>query len=599
MTLPNIWSPAPQSVASADVDGDGDIDLLSASQNDDKIAWYENNGSGGFSPHIVTTNTNGASAVSSADIDGDGDIDLLSASVFDDKVAWYENNGSGGFSQHVIPNTGDSPRSIASADVDTDGDMDVLVGWAGDDKVGWYENDGAGNFIEHIIATNADLVQSVSSADIDSDGDIDLLSASRRDIVWYENNGSEVFTGHVLSDTTFFASSISSADVDGDGDLDLLTASRNDPIAWFEQRANPVLTSPATVTTLQNTTGVVTLTATDQDGDTLIFGLTGGADQALFTLDATGQISFQSGQDFNNPNDANGDNRYEVEITVTDDEGGSVTQLIQVNVVKNLQTAIFECPDLARAGKSITCQISYNTSDDNAATTGLGLKLHYDSSKLGTPVIGSILQTNLLQQNNQPQADDNNLDGVSNTDRFINISWADSGVSWPGGALPTDLYEVELTLNADAAAGATTSLNFSAQPAIGLGYGFSYEPYNLTIAPDFSWDIDGDGSTRFTTDGILIMRYLFSFRGDQLIAGAVGDDATRTTAEEITQYLDDHIEILDTDLDGVARPLTDGLLVVRYLAELSGETLVNGAVGSDGTRTTAAAIEGYLAVFRD
>ena len=74
-----------------DWDGDGDIDVLSASRDDDKIAWYENDGSESFTAHNITTDADGARSVYAVDVDGDGDMDVLSASMNDDKIAWYEN----------------------------------------------------------------------------------------------------------------------------------------------------------------------------------------------------------------------------------------------------------------------------------------------------------------------------------------------------------------------------------------------------------------------------------------------------------------------------------------------------------------------------
>ncbi len=79
------------SVYAVDLDGDGDIDVLSASWSDDKIAWYENDGSESFTAHNITTSADGAHSVYAVDLDGDGDIDVLSASRNDDKIAWYEN----------------------------------------------------------------------------------------------------------------------------------------------------------------------------------------------------------------------------------------------------------------------------------------------------------------------------------------------------------------------------------------------------------------------------------------------------------------------------------------------------------------------------
>jgi len=82
------------SVYANDVDGDGDMDVLSASFNDDKIAWYEFfPGSGGFIFYPITTSAVRAVSVFAVDVDGDGDMDVLSASANDNKIAWYENDG--------------------------------------------------------------------------------------------------------------------------------------------------------------------------------------------------------------------------------------------------------------------------------------------------------------------------------------------------------------------------------------------------------------------------------------------------------------------------------------------------------------------------
>ncbi|KGL62450.1 FG-GAP-like repeat-containing protein [Polaribacter sp. Hel1_85] len=115
-------------VRAADLDGDGDIDVLSASTNDNRIAWYENDGAGNFGPQqIITTAVNYATAVSAADMDGDGDLDVLSASADDDRIAWYENDGAGNFGpQQTITTNANLIRKIYTADLDGDGDMDVF-----------------------------------------------------------------------------------------------------------------------------------------------------------------------------------------------------------------------------------------------------------------------------------------------------------------------------------------------------------------------------------------------------------------------------------------------------------------------------------------
>ncbi len=91
---------------------------------------------------MISTTANGAFSVFATDMDGDGDIDVLSASFFDDKIAWYESDGGSPptFTEHVISTAADGAESVFATDVDGDGDTDVLSASFIDDKVAWYEN---------------------------------------------------------------------------------------------------------------------------------------------------------------------------------------------------------------------------------------------------------------------------------------------------------------------------------------------------------------------------------------------------------------------------------------------------------------------------
>ena len=110
----------------------------------------------------------------------------------------------------------------------------------------------------------------------------------------------------------------------------------------------------------------------------------------------------------------------------------------------------------------------------------------------------------------------------------------------------------------------------------------------------FSFDVDENLEAQPLTDGLLVIRHLFGFSGDSLTSGAVSGEAGRDSSEAIAGYLTDAVSELDIDGDGESKPLTDGLLLIRYLFGFSGDSLVSGAIGTDATRDTAEAVEAYI-----
>lgn len=281
-------------VSAADVDGDGDTDVLSASSTDGKIAWYPNTGGGAFGPqqiinplapmayfvvaadfdqdqdvdvlydawdmnaiiwqenldglgtfgpvNIISDLAEGASSVFAADLDGDGDMDALASAAVGNQITWHKNlDGAGTFSAPIVISTNVSfPYSVFPADLDQDGDLDVLSASFQDNKIAWYENmDGLGTFgLQKIITSNAEGASAVYTADLDRDGDQDVLTASAGDntLAWHENEGLGRFGDRqVITDQALGTYSIIAADVDKDGDPDVIAAALDgDQILWFE-----------------------------------------------------------------------------------------------------------------------------------------------------------------------------------------------------------------------------------------------------------------------------------------------------------------------------------------------------------------------------
>lgn len=238
--------PAVSSVAAADIDGDGDNDLLAAAKTQyggRDIAWWENlDGSGGeWAIHMVSAQFAGARAACPFDIDGDGDIDIVGASSQLDNIVWWKNTGDGlDWEIDTIGESFNGAWTLNVADIDLDGDPDVVGGAFYDDDVAWFENtdSAGGSWTRHDIAADFDGVYFVNTFDIDGDGDQDVLGAASvaGDIVWWENRGGEFAPG-IVNDAFDGAVCVHGCDIDGDGDGDILAAGVHaDIVALYENR---------------------------------------------------------------------------------------------------------------------------------------------------------------------------------------------------------------------------------------------------------------------------------------------------------------------------------------------------------------------------
>ena len=292
-TTSDIYSSADniRSVFSADLDGDGDMDIISGSENDDKIAWHENDGNANpsFASTTIATSADGVYSIYVTDIDSDGDMDIVSASIKDNTIAWYENDGNAtpDFTARDITTSASGATNVSAADMDNDGDMDIISVSHNDNKISWYENDGAPNpnFIKHDIneAVNG-FLYSIFAADMDGDGDMDMVTASANNdrIDWYENDGAPDpnFTITNVATSADGARCIFVADMDNDGDMDIISASKSDnTIAWYENdgAANPDFTAINIYTSALIAFSVYAADM-DNDGDMdIVSGSTGDA----------------------------------------------------------------------------------------------------------------------------------------------------------------------------------------------------------------------------------------------------------------------------------------------------------------------------------
>ncbi|MGK0212081.1 MAG: hypothetical protein ACI9D4_002422, partial [Polaribacter sp.] len=240
--ISNSWS-----ISVIDIDGDGFLDLIATDTIENKIVWYKNlDGLGNFdSPQFITNTLDESRYVTAADIDGDGDMDVLATDLFNDLVIWYENlDGLGNFgTQQIITSTLDLPKMVIAEDVDGDGDNDVIIASRLDNKITWLENlDGLGNFgTEQIITNSAINVASVFFTDIDGDSIKDVICDSSNNgngfPSWFQHlDGVGNFgTQQEITNDTFGSNYVIADDIDSDGDMDVLNIEfGGETIAWYE-----------------------------------------------------------------------------------------------------------------------------------------------------------------------------------------------------------------------------------------------------------------------------------------------------------------------------------------------------------------------------
>lgn len=234
----------------ADVDGDDDLDIVAGLTYNDEIAWWENllGNASSWEKHVVAQGPHFPNALDAADMDGDGDLDLLSGMYYDEEITWWENLDGNGRSwlMHFVAGGFPQPFAIGAADMDNDGSLDIYGAAHGGHKITWWRNtNGSGQMWEaHVVAEAYGHPRDVVVVDIDADHDMDLVSVSTdlNQVTLGENLSGTGTTWQavVLDDSFLDASAVTAGDIDGDNDIDVAAVAFNetglgDNIAWWEQ----------------------------------------------------------------------------------------------------------------------------------------------------------------------------------------------------------------------------------------------------------------------------------------------------------------------------------------------------------------------------
>jgi hypothetical protein len=215
--------PQPGSVAIGDLDGDGSPDLALGSLG---VDIFLNQGAGTFAAPLTAGSAVESQSVALADFDRDGLLDVAAADRYDDWVSVFLNQANGVFSggtRYSLGTTGNDPGSVVAADVNGDGLPDMIVGhWEGVGVISVFLNPGNGLFSNRSDYVDGYGGTTLAVADLNGDGWPDLAVADGSSIGVFLNQGDGTF-----GQPTYFHSGVDTvgiavADLNGDGWPDVI-----------------------------------------------------------------------------------------------------------------------------------------------------------------------------------------------------------------------------------------------------------------------------------------------------------------------------------------------------------------------------------------
>jgi FG-GAP-like repeat len=213
-------------VSMGDLDGDGDLDIVLAKGRHDPYVdkVLLNDGKAHFVTADLGSTADRTYTAALADLDGDGDLDVVVSNDAPDRKLLYFNDGKGRFT--VSGTWGDpkwSTRNAAIADLNGDGRPDVIAAnRPGPSYV--CLNDGRGRLVSPCIPIPAESATTIVPGDFDKDGQIDLAVPSRDggQSHIYFNDGKAGFARTIAFGPSNAAARVgAAADFDGDGTIDL------------------------------------------------------------------------------------------------------------------------------------------------------------------------------------------------------------------------------------------------------------------------------------------------------------------------------------------------------------------------------------------
>ncbi len=206
----SIHEPGARSVHVGDIDGDGDMDVAGAIFATDEVTWWRNDGGTpvNFTKQVVDNSFDGSHRIQAADMDSDGDLDLVGTAYMGASITIWKNEGGSpvSWSKHIVDDELGGAVIGFAVDINSDGFMDILGTAQGTHTIAWYENKGLAemSFKKRVLQDDFAGVWPAYACDLDGDLDIDLLAGgfNINEIRWYENKQVGRFSSQIKVNDT-------------------------------------------------------------------------------------------------------------------------------------------------------------------------------------------------------------------------------------------------------------------------------------------------------------------------------------------------------------------------------------------------------------
>ena len=226
---------SPIATVTGDFNGDGKLDLATASLSTNTVSVLQGNGDGTFGTASTIKVGSKPNSLIAADFNGDGKVDLATANADSGSgnLSLLLGKGDGTFSDRTLSDRSQDkePFAVATGDFDGDGKLDLATVEGRSSTLTLLFGDGKGNFGEtKTFDLNGVLPVALAIGDFDGDGKLDVATANQantaNNVLVLLGNGSGGFKKTIGLTTSLVGSAIAAEDVNGDGKLDIVTANR-------------------------------------------------------------------------------------------------------------------------------------------------------------------------------------------------------------------------------------------------------------------------------------------------------------------------------------------------------------------------------------